>query len=114
MTAYGPGLPTWRYVFRTESLARPKGFEPLASASGGQRSIQLSYGRIAAAMIRRGTGGRPVTRVPPEQAIARGLPVRIMARDGPMPYTRRPVRGARDPLRARAAAGPDLLEDESG
>ena len=35
-----------RKSLQASKMARPAGVEPAASASGGQRSIQLSYGRL--------------------------------------------------------------------
>lgn len=37
-------------------MVRPRGFEPLTFASGGQRSIQLSYGRKTLMFILRDVG----------------------------------------------------------
>ena len=42
-----------------KKMAHPAGFEPAASAFGGQRSIQLSYGCLNLGLGERETGFNP-------------------------------------------------------
>src|SRR5687768_2193293 len=57
--AFGkPRLPRRSSPEGERSLVRPAGFEPAAFGSGGQRSIQLSYGRMGTDAVIQNSKGK--------------------------------------------------------